>query len=176
MGAKKKVGRPSTKPFLIDVADSFVVEKTDLNVRDYLHTFDLNNFDDVLRFVVEYALRGREFVDEFSAPKIDRFLLYLSHILYSSVLRPAPNAISKLDQSDLDSEIAVVLMAAHARREIDRGAALSIAQIAALASLTVRGVQRLIDVGELQSLGGPKHMFSAAEARRFLSARGVRGL
>lgn len=129
---------------------------------------------ELLERVVRWAQTG---VGMSEAKAADAIATYES-ILYGSPMRPAPDLIA-LDL-DLEHPVSLVLVAARARLEILRGGELLTREVGVLASVTARRMRQLVAGGELPAKegirpGGVEYRVSAANARRFLSARGVGG-
>lgn len=77
-----------------------------------------------------------------------------------------------------DDPVALVLAAAWSRLRLMRGSSVTMRELGRLASLTPSGVKRIVAAGELAAggRGGPQpHRVEAAEARRWLGSRGLRG-
>lgn len=79
-------------------------------------------------------------------------------------------------EADLGDPIALVLVAAWARWRLDQGQGVTARQLGALAGLDADVVRRMGRGGGLALDGGRPAQASAEEARRWLRARGIRGL
>jgi len=104
----------------------------------------------------------------------------LAALLWSRPIDGCEPSAGPLDPSaldDLNEPITLVLVAAWARCELARGEGITARQLGALAELDARSVRRLAEAGELRWQSGPGPLrASAADALRWLEARGVRGL
>lgn len=90
----------------------------------------------------------------------------------TSDVGPLDEALS----SDLDDPLALVLVAAWARVSLARGEGLTARQLAALGGMAPRAVLNLAAAGELRLEGARPAAAPPREARRWLEARGVKGL
>lgn len=106
----------------------------------------------------------------------------LCEVLYSQAGVPHEFGAVPLDSTgdEFATALDVVLVAAWARVQLMDGEDMSLRELAALASLGVRGVRAAVESGELKALArkeeGKYLLVSAAEATRWLSGRGVKGL
>lgn len=87
-----------------------------------------------------------------------------------------PLAETDLDDADLDDPLALVLVAAWARVQLADGEALTVRQLGALAGLDASVIRKMNKDGEITLTGIRPCVADAAEARRWLGARGVKGL
>jgi hypothetical protein len=85
-------------------------------------------------------------------------------------------AETDLDDADLDDPLALVLVAAWARVQLADGEALTVRQLGALAGLDASVIRKMNKDGEITLTGIRPCVADAAEARRWLGARGVKGL
>lgn len=81
--------------------------------------------------------------------------------------------VSELDPDSIPDRLALVLTAALGREAVETGQPVTVAQLAALAGMDPNSVRRLARSGELPVDDGE---VPATDARRWLVARGVRGL
>lgn len=109
-------------------------------------------------------------------------LLTTTEAIYRAPLADAWDAAvaaAEAEDGPEDDPVAVTLAAAWSRLRIARGEAVTLAELARLASVTPGLVKQLVVRGELraaQTGSGPKpSRVDATEARRWLSARGLRG-
>lgn len=98
-------------------------------------------------------------------------------LLYSQAGVPHTFGGGPLDELDSDDPrewgiAGLVVVAAHARYRVETGEAISLAELAALGSLTDRQVRTLASTGEIVAIGKPRRV-AAADARRWLQARGA---
>lgn len=93
-----------------------------------------------------------------------------------SVDTPEYDRAIRGDLDDLDTDwrgqLVLVMVAATGRQEIDGGHPVTVTRLAALASMSPDSVRLLGRQGEIALSGSPLHA-EAAEARRWLSGRGV---
>lgn len=79
------------------------------------------------------------------------------------------------EEADMSDPIELVLVAAWARVELSRDEPVTARQLAALAGLDPQAVRLMAREGEIKLHGKPA-VAAPSEARRWLAARGVRGL
>lgn len=87
-----------------------------------------------------------------------------------------PLAEDGLDDADLDDPLALVLVAAWARAQLASGESLTVRQLGALAGLDPSVIRKMNKDYEIFLTGLRPCVADAAEARRWLGARGVKGL
>ena len=87
---------------------------------------------------------------------------------------PGPLAEVEGELDDADP-VALVVLAAWARASVDTGVPVTLRELGALAGLHRRPLQALAAAGELRVTEGRPARVKAAEARRWLSGRGVAG-
>lgn len=94
------------------------------------------------------------------------------------VLWPAagPGPLAEVEgELDDDDPVALVVLAAWARASVDTGVPVTLRELGALAGLHRRPLQALAASGELRVTDERPARVKAAEARRWLSGRGVTG-
>lgn len=92
--------------------------------------------------------------------------------------RPQDLASLTIGHGPAESDLLHVLGCVHARLKIERGEAVSVAELAALASITRQRAYQLSRKGEIAATGGrgaTASTVTATEARRWLAARGLKG-
>ncbi len=87
-----------------------------------------------------------------------------------------PLAEDGLDEADLDDPLALVLVAAWARAQLASGESLTVCQLGALAGLDPSVIRKMNKDCEIFLTGLRPCVADAAEARRWLGSRGVKGL
>jgi hypothetical protein len=94
-------------------------------------------------------------------------------------LQSGSGNVGPLDEAldaDLDDPLSLVLVAAWARWELSQGAPLTARQLAAIAGLDPDVVKRMGREGELRFNAERPATVNAKEAKRWLKARGIKGV
>jgi hypothetical protein len=105
-------------------------------------------------------------------------LLEVCGALYGCAGQPGTmgaGALDVLDETDEDSPIGLVLLAAHGRCQVGLGRPVSLRELAALSGLSARMLRHLVQQGELAASDERPARVAAADARRWLANRGVAG-
>lgn len=110
-------------------------------------------------------------------------ILTATEALYRAPLADGWDAAAAEASADTGREtpedpVALALSCAWSRLRICRGHAVAVAELARLASVTSGRVRQLVAAGEIAATAGAARepsMVEAVEARRWLSARGLRG-
>jgi hypothetical protein len=92
--------------------------------------------------------------------------------------RPEDLASLTIGHGTAESDLLHVLGCVHARLKIERGEAVSVAELAALASISRQRAYQLARKSEIAATGGrgaTASTVTAAEARRWLASRGLKG-
>lgn len=131
----------------------------------------------LVRRLCLYAQTGERTI----SADFDAAFATVANALLSSPARPwRPEDLASLaiGHGAPESDLLHVLGCVHARLKIERGEAVSVAELAALASITRQRAYQLARKGELVASGGrgaTASTVTATEARRWLATRGLKG-
>lgn len=121
-----------------------------------------------------FAQRGAPVGDWTHAELAADGLLTVVGALYGGALDGEDATPGILSEGEPSSPLEAVLLAAWTRVQFARGEAVDARQLACLASCPTRTVRHHIESGELTAAAGRPARVAPEEARRWLSARGVK--
>jgi hypothetical protein len=187
------MARPTDKPRLAALSPDALAAEADQRILRHLGKlhiplspgifFDVRHHGQsgialTIAALTEYAQRGLPVWDWETHGEARDAIQETLGVLYGSPGHPVGVGPldGELEDADLDDPLDLVLVAAWARVTLADGDGLTARQLGALAGLDANVVRRFAREGELVLEGERPAKTTAEEARRWLRARGVRGL
>jgi hypothetical protein len=130
-----------------------------------------------MRALTEYAQRGLPVWDWTDTDMVADALISALSALYGSPCGDLTGTAADPSDVDLDPSepLTLAIAAADARLRIDTGFPVTARDVGALAGISGQGVRRYLRSGELEASNDRPQRIAAADAARWLAARGVPG-